>query len=80
VNSPRRRRRPPPAPTPEAPRKVVASFSILEDNWPPPGELEEALHAASDAFVYVLRLALEEKLRGAIIADLDYAPPHPDLN
>jgi hypothetical protein len=66
--------------SPEPPHKVVATFSIPEDNWPPPGELEEALHAASDAFVYVLRIALEQKLRGDVIAHLDYAPPNPNLN
>jgi hypothetical protein len=82
VNAPRRHRsRQIPAPiiTPAA-YKVVASFSLPLDDWPPPGELEEALKAASDAFVHVLRIALEEKLRGNIIADLDCAPPYSDLN
>jgi len=82
-NKPPRRRLRPPIPvaiSPDPPSKVVATFSIPEDNWPPQGELQEALQAASDAFVHVLRIALELKLRGTIIADLDSAPPNPERN
>jgi hypothetical protein len=80
MNIKRRHRPMPSAIPPESSHKIVAVFSLPLDNWPPPGELQEALNAASDAFVYVLRIALEEKLRGDIIANLDYAPPHPDRN
>jgi hypothetical protein len=83
MSTPRRRRVKAPIPvaiTPVSPHKVIASFSITLENWPPVGELEEALHAASDAFVYVLRIALQDKLQGDIIADLDYSPPNPELN
>ncbi len=65
---------------PLGPHKTIATFKLAEKDWPPPGELEDALREAADAFVYTLRAALDLKMKGTVIADIDYAPPHAHLN
>ncbi len=65
---------------PLGPHKTIATFSLAEADWPPPGELEDALREAADAFVFTLRAALDHKMKGTIIADTYYAPPHAHLN